>query len=207
MSQDFAIMRGSAGLMGQMGTMQTMNHAKMTKDIVNTIVVTQNEMSQIGRQAVATQVEVMRLKSQLPQPQQQRQLSQYDAWKEEIWLKIRRGEHLLLPYEAHNARGFLHNKKTIDLADTDDITNIIDKLNSYLHTSLSSLEEIANYAIANKKDIIFFIYESDYIRQEFEWYKEIRAFRQELSKNGVKCPVIVFSDRKGWDSHDACYNC
>jgi hypothetical protein len=231
MSQDFNVMRGSAGLIGQMGTMQTMNHAKMTKDIVDTIVVTQGEMSKIGRQAVATQVEVMKLRNQLPQqPMQQQQpisqrqpiqqqqpvqqqqprqqqKSQEDIWKEEIRLKIKRNEHLLLPYKAIGARRFIHPKNTIDLMDTDDIIDVVRKFNSYLGTSLSSLEEIAEYAIATKRDMIVMVHEDDYENREFEYYGELRAVRQKLGSMGVKCPIIVFSNRKGWSYHDACYNC
>jgi hypothetical protein len=200
--------------------MQTMNHAKMTKDIVDTIVVTQGEMSKIGRQAVATQVEVMKLRNQLPQqpmqqqqpiqqqqqPMQQKQ-SQEDIWKEEIWLRIRQNEHLLLPYEANRSWNFIHSVYTIDIVNTDEIVDIVRKFNSYLGTSLSSLEEITKHIIANEREIIIMVYEDDYESNEFKHYWEIREIRQKLNGMGVKCPIIVFSDRKGWSYHDACYNC
>jgi hypothetical protein len=67
MNQDFAIMRGSTGLIGQLGTTQVMNQAQTTKDIVDTVVVTQSEMANIGRQAVGTQIEMLQLRNKMAQ--------------------------------------------------------------------------------------------------------------------------------------------
>jgi hypothetical protein len=211
--------------------MQTMNHAKMTKDIVDTIVVTQGEMSKIGRQAVATQVEVMKLRNQLPQqpmqqqqpiPQRQtvqqpvqqpiqqpaqRKQSQDDIWENEIWHKIERNEHLLLPYKASRVADFVHIPNAIDFIAIDDIATVIGRFNNYLGTSLNTLEEITEHIIANKREVVLVVYESNYENNEFNHYWELRAVRQELGNRGINCPIIVFSDRKGWSYHDACYNC